>query len=181
MDKGIRPYCNAKFLAELPARVNTRDGNCAFRKTVMADCMEAFGITLASAATHYNHAFITVKKATPELVLGLGRPDDKKGGRKPKAKAADAVDNATTADVLASNVLGTASADETADETPAPAVIVDIDTTALQAGAAPGEQTVFTVRKKGDNSVVAEGVSFEAAQELINKAAAAKKAKLYFV
>jgi hypothetical protein len=42
-------------------------------------------------------------------------------------------------------------------------------------------QTVFAVRKKADDSVVAEGLGFEDAKALVAKAAAAKKAKLYFV
>ncbi len=59
----------------------------------MAFIMEDYDITLASAATHYNHAFQQVKKESPAEVEGLGRADDKKGGRKPKAKpaAADAL------------------------------------------------------------------------------------------
>ena len=86
MDKGIRPFCCAKFNELLPTRVNTREGNIAFRKSVMADVMEAFGIGVASASTHYNYAFQQVKKSNPELVEGLGRAEDKKGGRKPKTQ-----------------------------------------------------------------------------------------------
>jgi hypothetical protein len=74
MDKGIRPFCDAKFVELLPTRVNV---------------MEAFGCTLASAATHYNHSFIQARK-NPELaalLVGLGRPEDKKGGRKKKVVA----------------------------------------------------------------------------------------------
>lgn len=85
MDKGIRPACNRKFVELLPQRATI--GNTAFRKAVMASIMEDFGITLASAATHYNHAFITQKAADPASVEGLGRPEDKKGGRKPKVRA----------------------------------------------------------------------------------------------
>ena len=55
--------------------------------------IESFGCTLAAAATHYNHAFIEARKASElegnealkELLVGLGRPEDKKGGRKKKA------------------------------------------------------------------------------------------------
>ena len=85
MDKGIRPACNRKFVELLPQRATI--GNTAFRKAVMTSIMEDFGITLASAATHYNHAFITQKEADPASVEGLGRPEDKKGGRKPKVRA----------------------------------------------------------------------------------------------
>jgi hypothetical protein len=166
MDKGIRPACNAKFLELLPARVNTREGNCAFRKSVMASVMEDFGITLASAATHYNHAFKhAVSLNTPGLD-GLGRPEDKKGGRKPKAKPEAAVVGTLISQGIKENTsTHTVTVNPAADElTPE-----------------GGEQTVFVVRKKADDSVVAEGLSFEDARELVSKAAAQKKAKLYFV
>lgn len=42
-------------------------------------------------------------------------------------------------------------------------------------------QTEFTVCKKADSSVVAQGVSFEEATALIAKNAAQKKAKLYWI
>lgn len=82
MDKGIRPACNAKFLELLPQRATL--GNTEFRRAVMNSIREDFGITEASAATHYNHSFKTVKASNPELVEGLGRPEGKKGGRKKK-------------------------------------------------------------------------------------------------
>jgi hypothetical protein len=49
----------------------------------MQKAMEQFGISLASAATHYNHTLKFVKETDPTLVEGLGREEDKKGGRKP--------------------------------------------------------------------------------------------------
>ena len=86
MDKGIRPAVNRKFVELLPQRAEL--GNTRFRAEVIAFAMDDYGITLASAATHYNHAFKEAKKIFElrEHLLGLGRPDDKKGGRKPKAK-----------------------------------------------------------------------------------------------
>ncbi len=85
MTKGIREFVNETFAALLPARPNpaTREGNTAFRKAVMSKAMEQFGISLASAATHYNHTLKFVKETDPTLVVGLGREEDKKGGRKP--------------------------------------------------------------------------------------------------
>jgi len=84
MDKGIRFGTDRKFIELLPQREAM--GNTLFRKTVIAWTMEQFGVTLAAAATHYNHAFIEARKVTPPLPLdGLGRPEDKKGGRKRKA------------------------------------------------------------------------------------------------
>lgn len=156
MDKGIRPAARNKFveLNELRRRnVEPFTGpkaNTVFRRAVTDFLQTEFGITLASAATHYNEAFQHVKELNAELVSGLGRPDDKKGGRKPKPK----------------EVIPAAA--------PVAAVAEDLD---------PGEpvQTVFTVKKKSDGSVVAEGLSFEDAKGLVEKAAAAKKAKLYWV
>lgn len=58
--------------------------NTVFRKLVMAAIMDHAGCTLQAAATHYNTAFKLVKEATPELVSGLGREEEKKGGRKRK-------------------------------------------------------------------------------------------------
>jgi hypothetical protein len=91
-DKGIRVNVNHKFVELLAERAAT--GNTRFRANVIGYAMEEFGITLASAATHYNHAFKEAKKVPElaELLLGLGRPEDKKGGRKPKAKVVATVD-----------------------------------------------------------------------------------------
>ena len=195
MDKGIRPAAIAKFAAMLPSRINTREGNTAFRKGVIAHLEEEFGITHAAGATHYNHAFIDAKKraetdtALAELLVGLGRPEDKKGGRKPKAKpevkasvvpvpvnqllqnfiAAGVVQGPQQPKLEAPAAVETAQAEQTPEGDP------------NDAGETGTEQTLFTVKKKSDDSVVAEGLSLEAARELVEKAAAAKKAKLYWV
>lgn len=86
-DKGIRVNVNHKFVEMLPQR--NEMGNTAFRKAVICYAMDEFGITLASAATHYNHAFKEARKIADlvPLLEGLGRPEDKKGGRKPKVRA----------------------------------------------------------------------------------------------
>ena len=146
-DKGIRVNVNHKFVELLAERAtmaaDATKANTAFRKAVIAYAMEEFGITLASAATHYNHAFKEAKKV-PELaeaLAGLGRAEDKKGGRKPKAKVA---------------------------------AVVEGDVAEVQ-------QTEFRVLRKSDNAVIAEALSFEQATALVNKAATAKKAKLYWV
>ena len=137
-DRGIRINVNHKFVELLAERATT--GNTRFRANVIGYAMEEFGITLASAATHYNHAFKEAKKLPElaELLVGLGRPKDKKGGRKAKSSIKE---------IVAQEV----------------------------------EQTVFKVCRKSDSTVIAENLSFEDAQALINKAAAAKKAKLYFL
>lgn len=187
MDKGIRPECNRKFMEELPKRENTRAGNTQFRKNVMCHIMEQFGITLASAATHYNHAFIDAREKAKadenlaKLLEGLGRPEDKKGGRKKKEAPA------------------AAPAAQTSDAAPPPPAAVISDaaaSTGLESlqqtnsddppgGDAPQDEvpaeTLYSVRKVSDGTVVCEGLTLEKANELIEKAAKAKKGKLELV
>lgn len=93
MSKGIRPAVNAKFMELSPKRLAGEfgpidtplaAGNTKFRRTIMDYAMEQFSITNAAAATAYNTARIKCAETNPELVVGLGRPEDKKGGRKKK-------------------------------------------------------------------------------------------------
>jgi hypothetical protein len=81
MTTGIREFCNQKFAEYLPKRAEL--GNTEFRKSVMADTILEFHITLASAATHYNHSLKAARAANPAAVADLGRDPSKKGGRKP--------------------------------------------------------------------------------------------------
>ena len=81
MTKGIREFTNHTFKETLPKLGEL--GAIAFRREVMDQTIMAFGITVASAATHYNHALKMAKAENPEAVKGLGRSEDKKGGRKP--------------------------------------------------------------------------------------------------
>lgn len=81
MTKGIREFTNQTFANTLPRLPEL--GNTEFRREVMTQTVVAFGITLASAATHYNHALKQARASNPESVAGLGRAEDKKGGRKP--------------------------------------------------------------------------------------------------
>lgn len=127
-DKGIRPEAIRKFGELLPTRENTRLGNRNFRAAVNTHLMEQFQIPIHSAATAYNHAFLHYKeqaKTNPTLAAqleGLGRPEDKKGGRKKKvAVAAPATTtpevDGVAGDVLQSNILGNGG-DDGGDETP---------------------------------------------------------------
>ena len=79
MTVGIREFVNAKFGELLSQRAEL--GNTGFRKAVMQAAVTQFGISIASAATHYNFSLKTVRSLDPSLVEGLGRPEDKKGGR----------------------------------------------------------------------------------------------------
>ena len=86
MSKGIRSAVNAKFVELLHIRQS--EGNLFFRRAVMHFAMQQFDISVASAATHYNHAFKVAKAAAVPGIEGLGRAEDKKGGRPRKNVAA---------------------------------------------------------------------------------------------
>jgi hypothetical protein len=161
MDKGIRVGTLQNFVETLPKRAEL--GNTGFRKSVVFWVVENYGTTIGSACTAYNHAFKTVKASNPELVEGLGRAEDKKGGRKPKVKLPAA----------AMLLLGYTPAQVAEIEQ-----LVDDEN---DAGETAEAQATFTVKRKADGVVVAEGVTLDAARELINKNVKQKKAKLYFV
>ena len=81
MTTGIRAYCNARFAHYLPKfQAGTMDGT-AFRAKVMDGVVEKFGISVASAATHYNHSLKMQRITDAQSVRNLGRKEDKKGGR----------------------------------------------------------------------------------------------------
>jgi hypothetical protein len=81
MTKGIREYTNARFAHHLPQFVSGELNATAFRKAVMNDAIAECAISIASAATHYNHSLKMQRVADPKSVETLGRPEDKKGGR----------------------------------------------------------------------------------------------------
>jgi len=80
MTQGIRNFVNQTFNEQLPNLAEL--GNVGFRAEVMNQAILAFGISVGSAATHYNHSLKAAREANPAAVAGLGRPEDKKGGRK---------------------------------------------------------------------------------------------------
>lgn len=80
MTKGVREFTNNLFINTLPQLAEL--GNAGFRREIIAQTIMAFECTVASAATHYNHALKMVRASDPNAVKGLGRPEDKKGGRK---------------------------------------------------------------------------------------------------
>lgn len=81
MTQGIRAYTNARFLKYLAVFQVGELSATEFRKKVMDGAVNKFGISVASAATHYNHALKMQRLADEKSVEGLGRPEDKKGGR----------------------------------------------------------------------------------------------------
>jgi len=158
----IRSAVNTKFMELLP-QLKTIGGK-AFRRTVLDWAVESLQITMAAAATHYNHAFQRIKNSEPELVAGLGRPEGKNnGGRKKKAS------NEATPAVSAAPLLLT--------YTPA-AVISDAAAMAGLEQVLAAEPQTFTVVRCKDGEEVGTGLSKEEAEAMIAKAAAGKKAKL---
>ena len=81
MTKGIREYTIARFNKYLPQQQSGELSNKDFRAKVMNGAIAKFEISVASAATHYNHALKMTRLESPKAVEGLGRPEDKKGGR----------------------------------------------------------------------------------------------------
>jgi hypothetical protein len=79
MTVGIRAYSDNRFAFYLPQLGEL--GNAGFRAKVMDSVSRKFGISIASAATHYNHSLKMARLSDPASVNGLGRPEDKKGGR----------------------------------------------------------------------------------------------------
>lgn len=80
MTRGIREFTNDAFMSNIGMLGATGNGT-EFRKVVMQAVVLQFGITVASAATHYNYSLKQAKIEAPELVKGLGREAGKTGGR----------------------------------------------------------------------------------------------------
>lgn len=169
MDKGIRPAVLNKFveLNELRRRglepFVGKKANTIFRRAVTDFLETEFGIPITAAATHYNYAFQEVKKLNAELVDGLGRPEDKNNGGRKKKVLGSMMPSSGSAYAL--GFVGPMQPAAPAEE--------------LQP--ADPVQTEFKVCKKSDGTLVAEGLTLEAAKAMCDKAAAAKKAKLYWV
>lgn len=154
MDKGIRVGVNAKFNEMLPQLAIV--GGKKFRRELLDWTVEQYGATMAAASTHYNFAFKECKKVSPELVLGLGRAEGKNnGGRKRK----EVTVVSKTGEIAVVTVEDTKAVEE--------------DTVTLQ--------TLFVVKKVKDGTVVAENLSIKDAMGLVARAAAQKKAKLFYV
>lgn len=154
MDKGVTIGIKAKFAETAPKWKEM--GGTAFRKSLLVWITEEYKVTWSSACTHYNTAkknFTAASVENKALLVGLGRAEDKNnGGRKKKVAAVVEVVDA------------------------AKAVITELIDSC--AGAA---QELFTVKRKKDGEVVAEGLTFEAANEMIAAALTSKKAALYRV
>jgi len=102
MTQGIRDFTNENFVLGLVKfQAGEVDGK-TFRANVMQATVVKFGISIASAATHYNHALKAQRLADPTAVVNLGRADDKKGGRKP-VHTVDVI-KVKTGEVIASGI-----------------------------------------------------------------------------
>lgn len=179
--QSIRSIAVQMFADRLPTRATV--GDKAFRKGIILDLAEQTGCTIAAASTHYNHAFQGAKVAVPALVIGLGRPEGKNnGGRKRKVIP---VPVQAPAPLLLLTYTPTV---------PKPVVDLSVLLQGLQAPLLPTpqveeeqpaaqEETVrlYSVQRAKDSVVVAEGLTQEAADAMVAKAAAGKKAKLVVV
>ena len=165
MDRGIRQGVNAKF-AELLPQLSVLGGK-TFRRTILDHAVEAFGVTMASASTHYNFALHEAKKADAALVLGRS-PEKNNGGRK-KGSTKAVTPSALLANFVKAGTVIPAVAKVVASQSE----VAASDEKALEEAAA----TLYTVKRK-DGTIVAEGVSQEVADELVAKAKAAKKGAL---
>ena len=184
MDKGIRPAAIAKFNelnvlrhAGVEPYVGPK-ANTRFRADVNAWLEQEFGITHAAACTHYNHALIKAKELTPQLVEGLGRPEDKKGGRKKKVVVV------TTAVAPQPVLLLTYTPTVPLDALLQPPQVPLLPAVqAIDDQLTPDHevQSDYVVKRKRDGEIVAEGLTLEAARAMVQRAAAGKKAALYFV
>lgn len=83
MTKGIREFASNRFEKLLPKVKEL--GPTGFRRRVMDDVMKQFDITVASAATAYNHVLKTKRDEDPDSVEGIGRGQ---GAPAPAAKQA---------------------------------------------------------------------------------------------
>ena len=100
MTASIREYVIARLVEYLPQLPII--GGTAFRKTVMSGAIEKYNISVASAATHYNHALKAQRAADPVSVDGLGRTEIKKNDQ-PIIHLVDVI-QVNTGKVILSNV-----------------------------------------------------------------------------
>jgi hypothetical protein len=149
MDKGIRPFAIRAFMQTLPHRAEL--GNTEFRRSVMSTMQEAFGLTVLQSATHYNHAFKEARRIAPDQVDGLGRAENKKGGRKRKQQQEE---------------LTPTQVEQAAEEAPQGPLYTVV------------QESVVTVVRAKDGEVVKANITPAEAALLIERAAAQKKARL---
>lgn len=190
MDKGIRAAARNLFVEMNEQRRRgefgtTKKADTVFRLGLCAKLAEDFGISMSSAGAAYQEAFKFVKALNSELVDGLGRPADKNnGGRK---KGSTKVSQAVTL-LLGHTPTASFAPVEFIDEqyeAALMAVAASIPDAAVACDVPNGsdelvEPTVYTVTRKSDGVVVATGITLEAAEQLVAKAKAAKKATLVY-
>lgn len=107
--KGIRAYTVSRFSAHLAAFLAAELSARDFRRKVCDEVSKKFDISLNAAGAHYNYALKTIKSIDPESVAGLGRAEDKKGGR-PVTNPVQVI-NARTGKIVADGVSRGAATD----------------------------------------------------------------------
>lgn len=181
MDKGIRSGVGHKFNELLPQwkAMGGKLPGSNFRKAVVQWTVENYEISWSSACTAYNTALIDARKTSPALCEGLGRPEGKKGGRKKKVVAVQgpvlllgytpaADDGSELLEAAMMAVAGSIPAVDAVDQVP------------NGSDAAVEVEKTYTVTRAKDGVVIVSGITLAAAEELVSKAAAQKKAKLVF-
>jgi hypothetical protein len=184
MDKGIRSGVDFEFNRLLPQwrEMGGRLPGSNFRHAVVAWAVENYEVTWSSGCTHYNHSLQAAKVSRPELCEGLGRAEDKKGGRKTNAsklaaalvavEAATAGTAADTSEQFQEWVAAVAGA--------IPETVIDAAATGEVEDTAITVPQTYTVTRVKDGAVVAEGLVLAAAEAMLARAAAGKKAKLVY-
>lgn len=72
--KGIRSFTNQTFFDNLQYRDQL--GNTGFRKKVLEEVVNMFGIKTSAASTHYNYSLKLYRTTHPDMIAGLGREVD---------------------------------------------------------------------------------------------------------
>jgi hypothetical protein len=180
--QSIRSIAVQMFADRLPTRATV--GDKAFRKGIILDLAEQTGCTIAAASTHYNHAFQGAKVAVPALVIGLGRPEGKNnGGRKRKVIPVPVQAPAPLLLLTYTPTVPKPVVDLSVLLQPLQTPLLPTPQVEEQEQPAAVEETVrlYSVQRAKDGAVVAEGLTQEAADAMVAKAAAGKKAKLVVV
>ncbi len=197
--KSIRAWALAHFIEKLPEWQADKDvlRNRKFRRDQLADLLEQYStmkppLTIPAACTHYNHALSWHRynddPAIRAQVEGLGRPEDKKGGRKKKPVAAAQV--LATATVVAPAVKSVVALQHIAGlvksvlvGAPASAeaaVVAEVEKDLAVEYPHQEQRATFTVKKKRTGEVVATGLHLQDAEALVLGAKATKKGAMYW-
>lgn len=168
MAQGICVAAKAQFIALAAQRLagefgdissgTLSKGNIAFRKAVNLYLTDTFKISHASACTAYNWAKEQVTKEQPELVVGLGRAEDKKGGRKPGSKKVVLIAPDAAGETVAEGTSVDTTAETATDAAPVETVAEEVQVPAVSIVKAPKATSKKVAKPKATSKKVAETV-----------------------